>query len=350
MHDPLNGRGGPRLTPLLDIFIEQVHGPSQVRSDGKFHPSELHGFCPRNVVLSRIYHGVSQAPNARRQRLFDVGHALHKWYQDRYFGPMGTLFGVWRCSRCFHLVKGFMPKGSCPECQWTGRRGELTPALCKTTCVIKDTLGVHAGTRDPKKVAARFGCNVCREWGFWEYRELNVRHKIGGEELTGHVDGIIRFPDTKEYVLWDAKTANERGIKDLPNPADWKLEQISPGYVFQQQLYLGLVRALFPKFEITRSLLFFISKNDSKEFEFSIPHAPEVFEETLEQIRVVNTSWSKKGKLPPRLSCCTDNMCPRAVQCGTVEACFLDREYTVKELFRHRPKNQVEDWNEEISF
>ena len=93
------------VDPLISYLTAYDDGYAQ---DGLLHMSQLHYLCPRAQILSGLS-GVWSKPSAMLQAKFDIGHAMHYHYQNKYLGPMGILHGDWRCLRCGAIVSGEMP-------------------------------------------------------------------------------------------------------------------------------------------------------------------------------------------------------------------------------------------------
>jgi hypothetical protein len=117
---------------------------------------------------------------------FDIGNAVHYWYQNYYLGQMGILKGKWRCGNC-NAVIGTDPKP------------EFRPKKC-----------------------------VCGNTSVWNYEECHVYSKEW--DVTGKVDGILDI-DGKPYVL-DIKTSDPDLFKKMKSP--WLSAE------FQVQVYLWL--------------------------------------------------------------------------------------------------------------
>jgi hypothetical protein len=168
-----------RLVKYLDDY-EDDYG-----NDSSFHVSGLHGMCPRLEIYKRIIPEEllpsERLDNVTRAR-FDVGNALHYWYQNKYLGPMGVLRGKWLCQRCGEEREGFMPKGG--------------------SCSSR-------------------GCH-------WVFQESSVFSKEWN--IVGKCDGIV-VVDDKEYLL-DLKTCKPSLFASLSKP--W------PSAIMQVQIYLWL--------------------------------------------------------------------------------------------------------------
>lgn len=188
-----------RLTEYLDNYEDDY------AKDTFFHVSSLYYMCPRcevyRAVLPKELLPVERL-DAITQARFDIGHAMHHWYQNRYLGPMGVLQGKWRCRRCHDIVRGFMPKTSCKKCSEEGRKD------------IRD----------------------------WEFDETVVMSKKWN--ILGKTDGIVVLDD-EEYVL-DIKTCKPSLFSKLKMP--W------PSAIYQVQVYMWLLK-------IEKGILLYVDKS-----------------------------------------------------------------------------------------
>ena len=97
---------GKRESILVDRLVEYLDElDDDYAKDSFFHVSSLYYMCPRCEVYKAVL-PPEKLPSARldaiTQARFDVGHAMHYWYQTKYLGPMGVLKGKWKC-RPFHF-------------------------------------------------------------------------------------------------------------------------------------------------------------------------------------------------------------------------------------------------------
>lgn len=108
---------GGGLRGALDRYLTGLE-PSRVGSP-MLHASQLFGLCTRQVLLARALKEVPQSvvPVTDRVR-WDQGSAIHDLVRERYLGPMGVLYGEWRCAKCEGITTGAMPK----RCRCGGRR------------------------------------------------------------------------------------------------------------------------------------------------------------------------------------------------------------------------------------
>lgn len=225
-----------------------------------FQASQMYSVCPRRQVMDER-HPITTVHSAKTKAKFAIGHALHHWYQNKYFGPMGILRGNWMCLRCQKRYKDcLMPTEPCKKC----------------------------GSKDG-----------------YEYEELTVRSTEW--DIAGHVDGILDI-DGVSYVM-DIKTMDPDMFKRLTAP-------YAPA-VFQVNLYMWMLN-------IHRGVLIYLDKSANGITplkEFPVDFDPEAI--TVMQSKVSSYRIAKSSKtLPPRL--CAEVACPRARGCPHSEQCFDD--------------------------
>lgn len=176
----------PLKTALESGFFKKYDTP---RAKG-LHPSQIHGMCFREKIYSEYLLDVmSECPEisniefkeditATLQAKFDIGHAIHHWYQNKYLGPMGILKGGWACKKCDAYQEGFMP------------------------------------------------ANVCSCGGRWRFIEPQAN--IPELDIVGHCDGIIDRGDGP-WVM-DIKTIDPDRFRSLSEP--------SMSYIYQVHCYM----------------------------------------------------------------------------------------------------------------
>lgn len=109
---------GLSLKDLLLKYATQVE-ESRLTED-YIHASDLYGLCSRKAVLVKEP-DVDLAPRVIAPALritFDIGRAVESLLRLKYLGPMGVLYGDWRCVVCQALATGKMPK----QCAGCGRK------------------------------------------------------------------------------------------------------------------------------------------------------------------------------------------------------------------------------------
>lgn len=203
--------------PLLSIVgdLEKAvrkRGPD-IRDRG-WHPSQLMDMCPRFEVLRRLLPD-EHAPDRlsdfdlRTQMIFDVGTALHLWWQEQYFGPMGVLKGSWRCCRCGY------------------RTGIMTMPMGDHLCGSSYSDG--SPMLIPNGRTASFGNNR-----LWKFAEVPVKNSDWG--IVGHSDGIYILGLNTAYqedVVLDIKTAGPNFWSSGGRPY--------PSNIFQINLYMWML-------------------------------------------------------------------------------------------------------------
>jgi len=347
--DDILGFKGSMISPLTDAVVAK-RASRDDRNDGFFHASQLLGLCARRTILERVFGKTRVPPGTNLQRRFDIGTAAHKLYQEQYWGPGQYLWGLWRCSRCHQTVTGFMPTDSCPTCQWGAVQAAedcvpmLTASECRERCFSDAYKGISQ-LRDSKKVAARHGCVYCGAWGSWEYLEVSLEMPVGGEKIVGKADAVFRFPDTGRYILADIKTS-------ASGPFNRVSDKASAGYTHQVQMYLGMLNAMYPKFEIEIAHIFFINKDNSFEKEVVVEYDPALFRAVVASVKAIDKAWrSPKAKLPKRLSVCQSTMDDRPAKCSMTEQCFhFGASINMCELREKANERPADGWDSPIAF
>lgn len=271
-------RSGDQPEPLsiiADLEKAFYNRPADYRAEG-WHPSQLMDMCPRLEVFKQLMPDVivgSDKPDPRLQMIFDVGTALHSWWQEQYFGPMGTLKGIWRCSKCGFRTSTMTTMPAYPH-----------------SCDKGDSVsGVPVVDASDMRRKIRVGANR-----YWKFDEVPVVDKDWG--IVGHSDGIYIFGrgQTSEEVVLDIKTAG---------PSFWTRGGIPyPENVFQLNIYMWLLGK-------TKGILLYIDKGG---FEKSLPMmCKEVMVSYNDSYRRdactkidLYRDAAKNKELPPRMAMC----------------------------------------------
>src|SRR3989344_1748178 len=284
-NDSLSRARGPaeELSLRLNEFLNRLNDLPDFRGD-HFHPSSIGKLCPRLEALKLAYPIRAEKVRPGMRELFDVGHSLHDWYRNKYFGPMGVLVGRWQCSRCHKIKEGLMPKNPC-ECQKS----------CTLDCVWPG--GFEAPNRD---------CVTCGKWGEWKYKE----YKFHNEEwnIGGSTDGMLQLADGKRRLL-EIKTINDRGFGQLQITDDT--------YLYQINCYMWLSG-------VNEAVIIYIDKNTSERKQFTVEFKERRVVEFKNRIVIINDLRSKRQNneafLLPRGICGSPDdtiakYCPGAVKC-----------------------------------
>lgn len=153
------------------------------------HASSLWKTCARRRVLEHIHNVPPEVNAAGNWLTYDVGHALHYWWQNNYLGPMGILIGNWRCLACNAVVATDAPQPEvCPTCK-----------------------------RDRRDVL--------------EYEEYHVYDP--DLNFQGHSDGVIELGGRRH--VFEFKTASPSEFSMLTKP---KLEHVVQAHAYMRTLKL----------------------------------------------------------------------------------------------------------------
>jgi hypothetical protein len=276
---------------FADTVAEHKSGPKTVisgqlskwligrpkRESKNYNISSIFGECPRQTMLEALIQKPSDW-NAQATRRADAGSAMHWWYQNKYFGPMGVLMGIWECTAC----------GARTE------KGSLMPF-------------VPCGCGGPNSKR-------------WEFVETRVEYEIPGLPgvlLTGYYDGGIQSDHGKFLV--DMKFPGPKTFSKLSSPPE--------GYVNQVELYMAI------EGWDGEGLLFYGDKNDGTEaVEFIVHRNESALPEAVEKIKAIEVVKSDLRKwaeercalvIPDRI--CADEKIGRFSRwCPWGQECFND--------------------------
>jgi hypothetical protein len=172
--------------------------------------SGLYQVCGRREAIYCVepHLEVHEKITVGQMMTFDVGHSTHAWWQNKYLGPMGRLWGNWFCAKCKAVTsEGLMPK-KCPDCN-TGR-----------------TYWTAWGSEDGVRQAAKVD-NIT-------YVETALKCDEFG--YTGHPDGMLIDPAIggAPQMLFELKTISPSGYEGLRKPKD--------DHVIQMHAYMRLLK------------------------------------------------------------------------------------------------------------
>jgi len=247
------------VTDQLVKFLGSVE--DNYAKDGKFHVSSLYYMCPRCEVYKQVLPSDITPPeklDVITKAKFDIGHALHGWYQNRYLGPMCVLAGKWICLLCGNKV------GSDSEFV-------LRPQVC------------------PK----------CLKSGDWEYDECLVSSPE--LNIAGKCDGVI-LSNGEKYVL-DMKTSDPTLFERMKTP--W------PSNIYQVQVYMWLLG-------IKKGLLLYIDKSANGSVpvkEFEVEYSADTINDVKGKITAFNLAM-KTHTLP---DCCCRKNSGFKIKCSEIE-------------------------------
>jgi len=301
LQDLIRSVHGPgELIPALDLFLAKREG--DYRASG-WHPSDFCGICVRKRVLHSLIQMPSKwgEPDPGRQRIFDLGSALHALYQNEYFGDMGILWGKWKNLITQEIVWGFKP--------------ELGSRLWEylEVPIVAPLIGYKPSKHG--KLAAPSG-------------------KL---RIVGHTDGLVKIDNI--WAILEMKSINERGFGYLSAPvynAD-----------LQGQIYGELIRdghVPVPKGvnvpRPTKLIVFYIGKNNSKEKEFWQDLDKDVADEQLQKPLQYELAMTRR-ELPPREAECTNMLKPPAKKCDVGSHCFGSLSWGELERFGRNADSKV---------
>lgn len=282
--------GTEEISSAISQFIREREAKGSGREEG-WHPSQFAGMCPRFSVLEKLLVTSKREPkiDAGTYRIFDVGHAFHEWYQNKYFAKMGILWGKWECRFCGAIEWGFTPKG----------------------CL---------------------GCKAKQPEFF--YKEIPVKARLEGCTLpvVGHADGLLNF-NNKWYVL-EIKTMNIYGHGALDEPY--------VAHNLQAQIYAELIRQgkVFGvpsniKVPFPSGIIFlYICKNDSREKEFIVEVDEKVARLELQKPFIVENSFDRRI-LPDKKAECISLLREPAKKCSLCSYCFGNKTFSELALIKN---------------
>lgn len=179
-----------QFTEHLTSWLTEDYAKLQKVREPGLHASSLWKTCARQVMLLEAFkqHLKSEVMQAGNFLTFDVGHALHHWWQNNYLGPMQVLYGDWYCKRCDKVVHTGLQPQTCPVCN-TDRRVVL------------------------------------------DYAESSVRDDEMG--YVGHCDGVLHLGDYR--AVFEFKTASPSEFEKLDKP---KVQHVVQAHAYMHGLKL----------------------------------------------------------------------------------------------------------------
>lgn len=262
---------------LLRIVEEQF-----VRSEKKqplepsrdfIRASSVHNLCPREEVFCALKNIVRPDEiDAGLNLTFLHGTALHWGLQNKLLGPLGVLYGTWKCESCGEVYgKQTAPR---PE-SWA----VPMPKACKC--------------------------------GHKEFNYIEAAFKDEALRMTGHCDGFLVLPGLAGMGILEAKSIGAKGAREIQNAP--KVEHLIQAHVYMMFSGLRWAKILYwQKSEAgIKSLL---------------EHHVERDEETINHIRdMVQSIWTGiELGAPPKDRICANATCPRAKACFATSYCFAE--------------------------
>mgnify|MGYP001566258754 FL=1 len=265
VQSPEEEEGASLSETILDFVAKGI----ATRPRNVFRASGVYYLCPRQEAYRLAIPAIERGFDAKSIMIFDVGHAVHKWFQEQYLGPMGILVGHWDCPKCQHQIRTLVPVRSvCPRCQ---------------------TL--------------------------MTYTELELT--LPGTGVIGHTDGLIAYRQS----LWvlDIKTINKEGMAALSHPIEANVYQLQ-GYVSAVEPSLGL--------RVVGGILLYICKDNSTMKDFEIAPDPAVLLDIQRKVDISQQIIQRRLPADPRSYQreCSSKTCYRARGCAWAAKCFSDPE------------------------
>lgn len=262
--------GDVPLIPDIDRFYMSYSAhfrPEDLYREPGFHPSQIcNGVCPRQHQLKHLRPELCvkerEEIDPALRRIFGHGHAVHYWYQNHIFGPMGILYGVWR---------------------------------------HKHTPSIHFG----------FQPNID-----WEYVEPTIRDEQ--YDIVGHVDGLL----VRDGVICivDVKTMNPMQFQYLSAPLPKHVLQLQFYLNSTIQLDYDEEEDIDPD-NVDSGVLLYVDKSDGQEKEFWVKRDPEAVRPIYQQIDTIKQGIVKRS-LSMRLDECKTRRSKRAKKCEACSLCF----------------------------
>jgi len=260
-----------------------------------WHVSGLAYLCPRAQALKVLMkdHMTEQSVFTAKELVrFDVGTAVHWWWQNCYLGPMQKLLGRWACVGCNEIIGGKMP---------------VNPHGC--------------GVKHPRGPGGTY----------WEYLETVVRYQEQHWQLpiVGHCDGEIEdVPpegETDPIGLFEFKTSNANNLPVM---------EISPEYMFQLQSYMAFRGRKWAKIVYFNPDGLFYNKFDpgmklpaqeivvkyDDSFRIRAIEKVNACEAALVEFQKIRQGSEKFQGWPEKI--CPNRSCSTAKRCGVVDPCF----------------------------
>jgi hypothetical protein len=232
--------------------------------------SSVPNLCPREEVLCAL-EGITRPDDvdAGLNLTFLHGTALHWAVQNQLLGPMGVLYGTWKCERCTALY-GEQREGRAED--WA----VPMPKECK------------CGARE------------------FTYKEASfVDHDL---RMTGHSDGFLVIPGLPGMGILEVKSIGSRYAKEI---------KVAPqiAHMIQAHVYM-----MFTGFRWAKILYW---QKGEAGLGSLVEHHIDRDEETIRRVQdTIRSIWAGVAlKTLPERICATDS-CSKAKACPVSTKCF----------------------------
>ena len=235
-----------------------------------YHPSSMYKLCPRKAVLDELFPVDPEVFTPGLLMTFDIGHAMHDWWQNKYLGPMGVLVGKWQCYNCREKI------GS--DTDWKPRPTE---------------------------------CESCKSDKGFGYSEIGLKDEA--LNIVGHCDGVLLIDG--EYCLFELKTINDYGYQTLLGPKS--------SHRYQVTIYMKLLG-------IKKAVIVYINKGKTGQLkEFAIDFDDTMWEDVCFRIKLNEDTKKEMEDNGPSLDLvdrtpriCISDSCEMARWCPQKASCF----------------------------
>lgn len=190
------------LHPLLTEFLYEPKVTKIPGPDDWIGASATGDWCPRwHVMAWRLGHREAERNLAAQDRwVIDRGTAFHRVFQELWMGPMGWIYGGWRCPSCGHLHTKHSEPGK-PELLIDGWKSPVTPLNSVVMPERCETCDHKSSKFDP----FRFEEPWCRS---------------EAEKVRGPCDGLLMLP-AHSLEVFDLKTTGSlRWVRKEPRYKD----------------------------------------------------------------------------------------------------------------------------------
>lgn len=276
---------GTELTDTIRLNFREASFSAPLPPEGRLRASSLYYLCPREEALrSRLGINRGRAFGPDEKLTFDHGHGLHYALQNRIYGPLGTLLGVWGCTVCGHSS------------------GSYTADLDLASLVSRPVQCASCGHRE----VDGGGSNPTEHDDLFKYHELACTTRDG--RLAGHVDGLALFEGREGLGVIEFKSI---GDSQAPDARKRPLE----AHFLQVQAYMLMTRLRWAK------ILYWVKSKDR--VADMIEHTVLAHQRTQREILLaVQTTFTaiEGGPLPERV--CDGPQCRRTESCPVAGPCF----------------------------
>ena len=242
----------------LGVYIKTL--VDKPRKHNPVRASSLYDTCMRAEVLSKQYPRERWKPDVKTQMIFDIGTMAHWWWQNKYLGPAGLLFGNWKCSKCGVLrLEGLMPEAQAVPCKECG-------ALLV------------------------------------EYEEYEMFDEETG--ISAHSDGIYVGEDIR--CLLEFKTSGEKYWTQTVKPGE--------NHIFQASIYYWLLK-------LEKAKIIYINKTTGKPKEFTVDADMKMVEQGKKKALTIQSITADSDSKDYKRVCFSKTMF-KSKKCPWVEECF----------------------------